>query len=429
MSREMRHMLYNTILVFWALTIFPLKAFSQSSNLLTLDECYQKARDNYPLLQQLDLIKRTADYSLENISKGIIPQVNIYGQASYQSNVTAFPIEIPNVIIQTLAKDQYKITGEIIQPLTDFGIINQQKAIAEAKAKIESRNLETELYKIKERITQLYFGVLLVDGQLTQIELLKKDVQIGLAKANAGIANGVTLKIAADQLQAELLTTDQRAVELQANRSAFLEMLSLFIGEDLAPTIELASPPIQTLNATINRPELATFAAQREVFSLQSELINKKNNPHLNAFFQGGYGRPGLNFLSSEFELFYVTGVRLNWNISNFYTSKKEKEILKLNQNSVQILEETFLLNTTIALAQHNQEVQKYLTLLDTDSEIIALREKVKSTANSQLEFGSITANDYLTYINAEDKARQNRIYHSIQLLMTQYTYLLTSGN
>lgn len=416
-------------LVLMVLGATPYMGFGQTTGVLTLEECYEKARDNYPLLQQLDLIERTMEYSLNNISKGNIPQLNINGQATYQSDVTAFPIDLPNVFVQPIAKDQYKITGEIVQPLTNFGTVNQYKIIAEAKAKVESKSIQTELYKVKERINQLYFGVLLVDGQLAQTNLLQKDIQNGLDKANAGIANGVTLKIAADQLQAEMLNTEQRIVELQANRKAFLDMLSLFIGEDLGPTINLPTPNTQALATTINRPELETFAAQRETFALQSELINKRNSPHLNAFFQGGYGRPGLNFLSNDFELFYMTGVRLNWNISNFYTSKKEKKILKLNQNSVQLQEDTFLLNTAVALAQQSQDVQKYLRLLDTDKEIIALREKVKMTANSQLEYGSITANDYLTYINAEDKARQNQVLHRIQLLMAQYTYLLTSGN
>lgn len=409
--------------------LLPFSSLAQTGGLLTLEECYEKARDNYPLLQQLQLIEQTKDYSVENLSKGNVPQFTINGQATYQSAVTGLPIEIPNVVVEPIAKDQYKIYGEIVQPLTDFGTVNHQKEIAEAKAEIDSKNLEVQLYQIKERINQLYFGILLIDGQLDQNELLNKDLQNGLDKTNAGIENGVTLKIAADQLQAEMLQVDQRKTELKTNRKGFLDMLSLFIGESLGENTLLSSPVSPELSDGINRPELATFAAQRESLTLQSELVDKRNNPHFNLFFQGGYGRPALNFLSNDFDFYYTTGIRLNWNISNFYTSKREKEILKLNQNSVQLQEETFLLNTNVALSQQRQEVFKFQKLLQSDQEIVLLREKVKTTANSQLEYGTITANDFLTYVNAEDKARQNQVLHRIQLLMAQYNYQLTSGN
>ncbi|PZX58088.1 outer membrane protein TolC [Algoriphagus chordae] len=412
-----------------ALILLPNLAFSQNEKQLSLEECYEKARDNYPLLRQMELIEQTKNYSVENISKGNIPQFNINGQATYQSDVTGLPVDIPNIIIEPLAKDQYKIYGEIVQPLTDFGTNSHQQAIAEANAEVESKNLEVELYQIKNRINQLFFGIMLVDGQLLQTALLKKDIQTGLDRANAGIANGIALKSDADQLKAEMLNADQKTVEMEANRKAFMDMLSIFIGEELDENTQLIPPAPRELDDEINRPELASFAAQKESFVLQSELVNKRNNPHFNLFFQGGYGRPGLNFLSNDFEFFYVTGLRLNWNISNFYTSSREKEIIQLNQNAVQLQEETFLLNTNLAMTQQKQDVLKYLKLLQTDDEIITLREKVKTTANNQLEYGSITANDYLMYVNAEDQARQNQVLHRIQLLMAQYTYQLTTGN
>ncbi|MEJ0031433.1 MAG: hypothetical protein WDO15_14130 [Bacteroidota bacterium] len=40
-----------------------------------------------------------------------------------------------------------------------------------------------------------------------------------------------------------------------------------------------------------------------------------------------------------------------------------------------------------------------------------------------------ITANDYLRELNAEDQARQNLSLHQVQLLMTEYNYLATTGD
>src|SRR5258705_1869124 len=71
--------------------------FAQSSNTLTIGECYELARANYPLARQMGLIEKTKAYSIENISKGWLPQLSINGQGTYQSAVTQIPISLPNV--------------------------------------------------------------------------------------------------------------------------------------------------------------------------------------------------------------------------------------------------------------------------------------------------------------------------------------------
>jgi hypothetical protein len=124
-----------------------------------------------------------------------------------------------------------------------------------------------------------------------------------------------------------------------------------------------------------------------------------------------------------------VSGVKLSWSISGYYTSKKEKAILTMNKKSADYQKETFLLNTNLQLKQEVSEQAKDESLMKTDDAIIALRGKIKNTALAQLENGVINANDYLREVNAEDQAKQNQTLHSIQLLMAQYNQKTTSGN
>src|ERR1700754_3869425 len=66
----------------------PGKSFAQTTQSLTLEQCYQLAETNYPLTRQRALIEKTKEYSLDNIRKGIYPQLAINGSATYQSDVT-----------------------------------------------------------------------------------------------------------------------------------------------------------------------------------------------------------------------------------------------------------------------------------------------------------------------------------------------------
>lgn len=396
---------------------------------LTIDECYTLAAQHYPLVKQRDLISKSNEYTLQNLSKGHLPQLTVAGQATYQSEVTQLPIEIPGVTFPTLSKDQYKFYGEVNQILFDGGVIRHQKQTQEANTVVEQQKLEVELYKIKDKVNQLFFGILLVDEQLRQTALLKTDIQLGLKKTEAAIANGTAFKSSADVLKAELLSADQRTTELMATRIAYAEMLGLFINRKLNPDIQLEKPRARVVTQEINRPEITLYEYQNRTIDAQYKMLTARNLPKVNLFVQGGYGRPALNVLSNDFKAYYIGGLRLNWSLSGLYTLKKDKVLLDLSRRNIEVQKETFLFNTHYTLRQQNAEVNKYTELLASDDQIVMLRTNVKNTASVQLENGVINTNDYLREVNAEDKARQNKIVHEIQLLMAQYAQQTTTGN
>lgn len=405
------------------------RSVAQTADRLSIDSCYQYAKNNYPLIKQQELIEKTKQYSIDNATKGYLPQLAINGQATYQSDVIQIPISLPNMTVPTLSKDQYKIYAEINQPLTDVTVINQQKQLIRDNAAVEGEKLEVELYKLKDRINQLFFGILLIDAQIRQTELLKKDIQSGIDKTSAALANGTALKSNVNMLKAEMLKAGQRITELKTNRKGYSDMLSLLINRPLTEQIFLEKPSIKNNTQTINRPELRLFDAQKKTFNVQEKLINARNIPRLNLFLQSGYGKPALNMLNPDLDFYYIGGLRLSWNLSNLYTFKKDKKILLINQDLVEVQRQTFLFNTQLLLAQQQAEQNKLEELIRSDEEIIALRNSIKTTANTQLENGSITVIDYVAYVNAEDQAKQNQLLHQIQLLMTQYTTQTLSGN
>src|SRR5688500_18049661 len=204
---------------------------AQLQETLTLQDAYILSTSNYPLIKQRELIAKSEAYSINNAGKGAWPVLSIYGQESYQSAVTEIPVQSPEMNIEPLSKHQYKVSGEIAANLYDGGNIKNQKQSYRAQAKVEEQKLEVELYKLKDRINQLFFGILLMDAQLAQNDLLKEDIRRGIQRAQASIANGVALKSSADVLQAELLMVNQKTIELKATRSGYLEMLGLMIGK------------------------------------------------------------------------------------------------------------------------------------------------------------------------------------------------------
>jgi len=184
-----------------------------------------------------------------------------------------------------------------------------------------------------------------------------------------------------------------------------------------------------SLADSVARPELKWYEAQKINYDLQDKALQIQLRPKFSAFIQGGYARPGLNFLDNNFQWYYIGGIRLSWNLGALYTMKNQRMINDLGRQTLDIQKETFLFNTRITQRQQSADMVKYTELIKKDDAIIALRESVKNAAGAQLENGVLSAHDFITQVDAEDQARQSLILHRIELLQAQFNYQNTTGN
>ena len=392
-----------------------------AQEIITIEQCYQWSRENYPLIKKQELIKKAEQYTTENALKGWLPQVNITAQATYQNDVTQFPIKLPNVNVEPLSKDQYKVFADVSQTIYDGGNIRNQKNLAKIQSEVQTIQTEVELDKLKERINQLYFGILQTNKQWTQLQFTKLDIKEGIKKAEAQLKNGVIFRSNLDVLKAELVKIEQKEIELQAIKQNFVQMLSYFIKKNIDENTQLETPEKILLTKNNNRSELKLFDAQKQLLETQRKIINTKNTPKLGAFFQGGYGKPGFNMLKNEFDIFYIGGIRLNIPISGFYTQKNDLALLENQSQDIEIQRENFLFNQNFIEIQQRNDLEKIQNLIDKDNELIELRKNIKTASLAQLENGVINTNDYLREVTAEEQAILTKITHEIQYLLTQY--------
>ncbi len=413
------------------ITISVSKIDAQVISRLMLSQANELAQQNYPLIKQKDLIAQTTNLNIENLSKEYLPQFAISALASYQSDVTTLDVPIPNFKFEPIAKDQYKVMADVNQLVYDGGIIKQQKESQRLNEETEQQKIEVQLFQLRERVNQLFLGVLYLDAQIKQAGLVLQNIQIGIKNAEAQVKNGVALHSSVDILKAELLKNQQHIIELDASKKGMIKMLELFINKPLADSVVFEKPIIQQniSDTIINRPEIKLYSDQNKFFEQQIKLIQTKNNPRLSLFFQGGYGRPTFDFLKNKFDFFYIGGIQMNWPLGGLYTRKNETELAKINKRTVDITKEIFLLNLKTQLTQQQSEIDKLKALISTDKNIIALRSSVNEAAKAQLQNGVITVNDYLKEINDENEASQALITHQIQLLQAQINYQTISGN
>jgi outer membrane protein TolC len=400
--------------------------------IITIEKCYLLARQNYPLIKKHDLIARSSSYSIENAGKFYLPQFSVSGQATYQSQTVDFQKAIgggPGILIPPLSKDQYKIQAEVDQTIYDGGAINNQREMIMASTASQQQSLEVSLYSLYDRINQLYFSILLMDEQIRQNNINKDNFRSSAEKAKAAYDNGTGMKSSVDEFLAEIATTEMTNIDLNAGRKAYSDMLSVFIGQPIGEGAELIMPPQVITDPVIRRPELLMYDLNKKVYDVQEKQLKSEYLPKINAFVQGAYGRPTLNFIDNDFGAWWIGGIRMVWNLGSLYTLKNNQANLKINKEFQDVDRETFIYNTNLSLSKQSQDMIKYTLLLKQDETLISLRGSVANAAKAQLDNGVITIHDYISKMNEENLALQSKILHSVQLLQAQYQYQNTTGN
>jgi len=414
--------------------IFAMASFSLQAQ-LTIDSCYSKAMRNYPLVRQYNLINESLSLNIENASQTYIPQLSLTGRATWQSDITKFPDEFTAILagmgidgISFPDNDQYRLVLELSQTIWDGGAASVQKKNAIASSAVDLQSLEVNLYSLKNRVNQLFFGILLIDEQLKLNGLLIDELDRNYNKIKAFKENGVANQADLNAIMAEKLVREQSASEMRASREAYITMLSLFIGEKLPNETQLQKPPQIVASEEVTRPELKLFSAQKELISQQESMLKVKSMPRVGLFAQGAYANPGLNMFTSGFTPYFIGGIQFSWNIGSLYSSGDDRRLIAVGKNSIDTQESVFLFNTQQNLVRENSELKKYRELLETDEEIIALRGEIKEASAKKLENGILGVNDFLRDLLAEDMAKQTKMVHETQLLLTMYQLKVETG-
>lgn len=405
----------------------PLTVVAQQT--LRLEECFDLVAENYPLAKQSGLIENQVQLDIEALRTGYLPKLDLNAQATYQSDVTSLPIQLPNVSIEPPNNDQYRATLDVNQMIYNGGLINASSKVKEAASKVNQQQLEVSLYGLKSQVNSIYLSVLLLQENQALLQAKEEQLKARIEDVSAGVKYGTLLVSSEKTLEAELLKLKQQYIELSYNKSDLLQRLSLLIGRELSSDVNFEKPEVLRSATQSQRPEIQLFDLQKEQIDFSSKLISKSNLPKVNAFAQGGYGNPGLNMLDNSFNTFYMAGLKLNMNIFDWNKTKTERQSLEINKEIIDTQKETFELNNNLELVKLKSEIDKIDALISTDNEIIALREDILKTAESQLNNGVITSSAYITEFTNLYEAKSNLNLHETQLLLHKIQYEITKGS
>lgn len=398
---------------------------------VTLEECVTLAQDNYPLIRKYDLLKQTKEVNLSDINKSWLPQINVYGQGTVQNETPSFSESLAGIISQTgatisgLNEWQYKVGADISQNIWDGGTSKTKRKIEHAEDAERQAAMDVQLYAIRERVEDLYFGILLMDEQIEQTRNMQALLQSNLDKLRSMQKNGTAMQSDVDMVEAQYLSTNQQLIQAESASGSYRKVLELFTGKSLAGQELLKPDAFIPQDLKPDRPELRQFEAQLLANEAKNASITASTMPKIGLFAQAYYGYPGFDYFESmmnrdpSFNI--LAGVKVSWNIGAFYHKKNDKRKLRLASDNIIVERDIFLFNTNLKTRSQLDRIDELKAVMKENDRIVQLRENVRKAAESQLDNGIIDATALLSKLTDEKQARLNASYHEIQLLQNIY--------
>ena len=385
---------------------------------LSLDYCEEKARNNYPAVKQYGLIERSRDYTLSNASKAWLPQIGL------SAGAYAFTDIIDGDMQDKMGVDMdnhlLSASVSISQSIYDGGLTAAARSVTRARSEVESRQLDVTMYDIRERVQQIFFGVLLIDEQIKQNILLQEDLKISHRSVESMIGGGIANQSDLDAVKVELIKAQQQEGAFRSTRRAYLRMLGVFIGEDIPEETTLITPdegPTMQGTATA-RPELSVFQAQENLLDAQRKQLNAKLRPTLSAFVMGVTHSSVTDLMNNSI---LAGGLSFSWNFGALYTRKNDIRKIETERLVIDSNRETFLFNMRLDKEDSNGAIETLRVQIAQDEEIVRLRESIRSKSELKVRAGTESVNEMLRDINAVSLARQQKALHEIQLIKEQY--------
>ena len=320
------------IYTLWAILLIGKPLLGQN---VTLAMCLEAAQKTATSTKQKEIEQELGKLNARVIQTGWLPQMSLNGQTTYQSDVTGLAIEIPNLRMTPINKDQYKTFIDINQLIYDGGASKTRTMLQDLSSKNSLTRIQLANRNLLQETQKIYFSALLAQENRQIWETAKEEILARKSVLETGIRFGARTKNQLDILAVELLKIEQQIIDISAAKTIAVEMLNLLTGMKLNNLTSFQIPAnIQKITPlSYETYEMKLLQNQQSLIATTEELNQSKLRPKAFLFGQGGYGNPALNMLKNEFQSYYLMGVRLNWDLSSFYTKRLNQKAPNYKKN------------------------------------------------------------------------------------------------
>jgi len=406
---------------------------------ITLERLYGMVRSNHPALEKEGLIDRKSELSGRNLTFSWLPQFDLEGSGTFQSDVTSIDPELPPAMaadrfqFPSPARDQYRAELKVSQMIFDSGVTSARRELLRRDIAIEHKQVESEYYAIQKAVNNHFFAILKLKKEKAISESITDELRQQRGRVLSAKRHGAATGSAVNEIESRIIQGEQRIISIETELCSLYEAIGELTGTEIDTSAVLLipeySPSLSSDNRSFrDRPDIQALEMRMKRIRTAEKLTFRENLPRIFGFATVGYGRPGLNMLSDEFDSYYMAGVTLSWNIFNWGRNRRERGILEVNRKILDKGRQSLIREISAELQRAIRAIEKYVRILDKDRRIVELRKKIASEKRSRFENGDITADDYISEMDRLEQARLNTEKDRIELQRARVKYLMIKG-
>ena len=383
----------------------------------SLDECRSSAKENWPTFKKMAYQQENRDLVNQTLNKNYLPKLTLSGSATYQSEVVEFPV-VPGMsdLFPTFPNDNYRADIQLTQVIYDGGNTKSAKDLQQASNTLEESKIEIENYNFMEQINQLYLNIILLEQNEVILLTSKSEIEENIKILQSAYDNGMILVSELNKVKAEQINLDKQILNTKTSKLNLVQSLAMLSGLDISTETSFRTPKEST-SLTTTLPQLKAFEAQQELNSASVETGFRNKFPKLYLFANGGFGRPGYNFMNTDLHTYGMVGVKFSWDVIDWGTYGKQKEKAEVKEKLIVANKEAFVKQNSLEIQKTTNNIANLENQIEMDNEIIKIKEDIKNSSWSKFQNGTITSNEYLKDFNDLKRSQQSLEINKIQLI------------
>ena len=381
--------------------VFILVTQNVTAEIYSLNRTIKKAIEssNSTALVLLEADKALID--AQNASHGKNPVLNLSTGASVVSEV--MDITLPGRKIRFGDYDSYDINLTVKKLLYDGGrfkalenaginhsIMNKKKAVAAEFATV---------YLAKSA----FFSILIAEEKASAAQESVQEAINHTKDAHALFEQGMVLK--SDVLRAKLRTSVEEMnlitckAEIEKAKAQFRKILGLNFDSDIQIFWDKndgnKAITVDFTKALAQRPEFDTFNAALKASEYTIKSIQSAKLPTL--MVQGAfiYGRPGLDLPANEWMHYFSGGIRMNYNIWDWGTTRRNIEKAEINRKKIMRSKNDFKRSLSQQVTEALVTLEESRKRVELAAEVVAVSQQNLEIISSAYREGMATETDY----------------------------------
>jgi len=416
----------------------PAPALVQAQDTLHLAPLHSAALQRDPRARQPELLRSATEYRLAVLGSERLPQLQLHGWASHQSDVTSVPISLPGVSVRRPVDDRWETAIEVRQTLWDGGDISRRRDLERARLAESTAGVEVALYQLRGEVNTAFFSAFLMQQQAAEYNALLSDLAARFTAVRARVDAGTALRREAAEIEAEEVRAMQGRDQAQAGRRAALATLASLVGRPIDTSVVLILPaeaPEEahpggpaTIAALRSRPEFGRINLTLERLGREADLTRLENTLRVFAFGQAGAGTPGLDQFRADANVYWQAGVRLEWSPWTWGSARRNAAAIRQEQEVLKTEERALGAALARAAVSDLEEIARLRHAREADERVMTLRADIERQARTQHDEGVITAAEYVETRTDVLEARLILQRHLVELARARAGFLTTLG-